>query len=169
MWHCERVDDGFFQLLDDGVESADVVKSYGNFFGGDNLHGNGLLVRIEIQFLYAWASLPRVCLVFIAVVLAMTHSPFASQNGIELACGCRRFGACFFFLLGLGVESSEEVADDKVGNERLAERSVCFEIDQLSSVNCFACRSGAAGATAKTGRKDTDRHTAAAAIRISGR
>jgi hypothetical protein len=54
-------------------------------------------------------------LVIVAVVLAVAFPPLAAQDGIEFAGRGGGFGACFFFLLGVGVEPCEQVADDKVG------------------------------------------------------
>ena len=103
------------QLLIHGISRL-TLKAHGNLFGRNNLHGNGLFVRVQIQVLYPWASVPRIRLVFIfAVVLAIAFPPFACENGVEFACcGCG-FGAGFFFLLGFRIEAREQVADDKVG------------------------------------------------------
>jgi len=44
----------------------------------------------------------------------MALSPLAGQDGVEFAIRSGGFGACFFLLLGFGVESRQEVAYDEV-------------------------------------------------------
>lgn len=135
--HGEGVDDRLLELFDDGVEAANVcvssvlpavagavlgarrtLEADGNLLGRHHLHGNRLLVRVEVEVLYPRAAVARVCLV-IAVVLAVALAALAGQDGVELAGGGRCLGAGLFLLLGVGVEAREQVADDKVGDQRL--------------------------------------------------
>lgn len=147
MRHGQRVDDGFLELLDDRVETADVVKGDWDFFGRDDLHGDGLLVAAQHQILHARPAVVLV-LVVVAVVLAIALAPFAAQDGVEFArCG-GGFGTRLLLLLGVRVESCEQVADDKVGDQWLG-------------------RVVSMGGTAR-GTREWER-TAAAAIRMSGR
>jgi hypothetical protein len=46
-------------------------------------------------------------------------APLARKNGVEFARGGGGFGACLLLLLGFGVEAGQQIADDKVGNQRL--------------------------------------------------
>jgi hypothetical protein len=46
-------------------------------------------------------------------------APLARENGVEFARGGGGFGACLLFLLGFGIEAGQQIADDKVGNQRL--------------------------------------------------
>lgn len=58
-------------------------------------------------------------MLIVAIIVSMALSPLACQYGVELArCGAR-FGACFFLLLGFGVEACEEVANDEVCDQGL--------------------------------------------------
>lgn len=90
-----------------------TIKANGDLLGRNNLHGNRLLVRIQIEILYPWSPAAPLGL-FVAVVLAIALAAFARQYGVELARGGRCFGASFFLGLGIWVEAREEVADDKV-------------------------------------------------------
>jgi hypothetical protein len=92
-----------------------TLKAYGNLFGRNDLHGNCLFVRVQIEVLYPWPPRARVRLVVVfTVVLAIAFPPFTCENGIEFASGSRGFGPGFFFLLGFRIEAREQVADDKV-------------------------------------------------------
>ena len=55
----------------------------------------------------------------VAVEFAVALPPLAAQDGIEFAGRGGGFGACFFFLLGVWIESCEQVADDEVGDQGL--------------------------------------------------
>lgn len=115
VWEGERVDDGFFELFDYGVEAADVVERDGYLLWRNNFHGYCLLVRVEIQVLYPRPSAPPLVLVVAVIVSAAVFlSPLPGQYGVEFASRGRGFGACFFLLLCFRVESRQEVAYDEV-------------------------------------------------------
>lgn len=44
MGQGEGVDDGFAEVVDDGVEPADVREGDGDFGRGDDFHGDSLFV-----------------------------------------------------------------------------------------------------------------------------
>ena len=104
--------------------SMHTIKRDRNLLWRNNLHGNRLLVCIQVEVLYPRPPVPRVCILVFAVILVVALPPFAGQYGVELACGGRGFGACFFFLLGFRVEAGEEVADYKVGDQWLQDTSI---------------------------------------------
>jgi hypothetical protein len=121
--HGQRVDDRLLQLLDDGVQTANVFERHGDLLGRNHLHSDALLVAVQHQVLHARPPVVRV-LFIVAVVLAVAFPPLAAQDGIEFAGRGGGFGACFFLLLGVGVEPGEEVANDKVGYQGLQGLSV---------------------------------------------
>ena len=93
-----------------------TLKADGNLLGRNDFHGNCLFVRVEIEVLYPWPSMPRVRLVVIfTIILAIAFSPFTCENSIEFASCGRGLCAGFFFLLGFGIEAREQVANDEVG------------------------------------------------------
>jgi hypothetical protein len=57
----------------------------------------------------------RISFVIVAVVFAVAFPPFAGEDGVEFAGCSGGFGACFFLLLGIRVESCKQVTDDEVG------------------------------------------------------
>lgn len=85
-----------------------TLKADRNLLGRNDFHGNCLFVRVEIEVLYPWPSMPRVRLIIIfTVILAITFPPFTCENGIEFASRGRSLCAGFFFLLGFGIEARE--------------------------------------------------------------
>lgn len=112
MWEGKRVDDGFFELFDYRVETANVYRStsvhvqihsfyhekasrsiweivtverHRNLLWRDNLHGNRLLVRCQVQVFYTrpvTSPSPLVVLVTIAIVAIAC---FVREYGAELA------------------------------------------------------------------------------------
>lgn len=159
--HGERVDDALLELLDDAVEAANVLKRDGDLLGRDHLHGDGLLVRAQVQVGDARPPVARVGRVVVGIILAVALAPprLAGQDGVELAGRGRGFGAGFFLGLGLGVEAREEVADDEVGDERLVKGSAW-----VSGSEHGAPQRRLHGVDACIGPR-----TAAAAMRMSGR
>lgn len=96
-----------------------TVKADRNLLGRNDLHGNRLLIRAQVQILYSRPPIPPLRVFLVAVILAIALPPLARQYGVEFAVCGRGFGACFLLLLGFGVEAREQVADDKVGYQGL--------------------------------------------------
>lgn len=97
-----------------------TIESHGNLLGRHDLHGNGLLVAVQHQLLHARASGARlVAIVMVAVVVAVALASLAAEDGVEFAGRGGGFGASLFLLLRVRVKASEQVADDKVGDQGL--------------------------------------------------
>jgi len=75
VWHCKWV-------------LRHTLEAHGDFLWRNNLHGNCLLVCVQIQVLYPRPSMPRIGLVFVfTVVFAIAFPPLARQDSVEFA-GC---------------------------------------------------------------------------------
>jgi hypothetical protein len=138
------VDDGFFEFFDDGVETTNVypqlaqprcncvplgidgllcfqhtLERDGDLLGRNDLHGDGLLIRVEIQLLYPGPSASRFGIVIAVVVSRRATPPLPRQYSAEFAGRRGGFGACLLLLRGFGIKTGEQVADNEVCYQRL--------------------------------------------------
>ena len=120
-------------------EGERTVKGNGDFFGSDDLHGDGLLVGVQIQVFYTRAIAPSPPLVLLVAVAVVPIAGFVGENGAELAVCGRGLALRLFLLLGIRIESREEVTNDEVGYQWL-DTSVSAPSKLMGVLDCTRCR-----------------------------
>jgi hypothetical protein len=94
--------------------SRHTLECNGNLLGRDDLHSDGLLIRVEVQLLYPGSSASRFGFFVAVVVSARAASPLSRQYSAELAGRSGGFGACLLLLRSFRVKTSEQVANNEV-------------------------------------------------------
>lgn len=149
MWKGEWVDDALAEILNDGIEAANVVKGDGDLGGTDNLHCDGLFVGAQGErFLLRCRLSPPSgpsgvgvgilvvvveILILVLLILGLL-SVVVGEDGLQAGAGREGFLLRFGLGAGVGIEASENLAGDEVQEDGLGFMKACVSAGMLHVV-----------------------------------